>query len=173
MKSRTRARSIALQALYEIDVTGHPTGIVLEERIQEGELDAELGEFSRQIVVGVAPLFETLDRFIAEHAPEWPMEQVAAIDRNILRMALWEFAVYGGTPIKVAINEAVELAKTYGSDSTPRFVNGVLGSLAARQSEIRDALKKVIPKRDISPGGEIEGPPNGEEHDAPAPGDAE
>jgi N utilization substance protein B len=147
MKSRTKARSLALQALYEIDVAGHPPGIVLEERIQDGELDAELSEFARQIVTGVAPLFDILDTFIAEHAPEWPLDQVAVIDRNILRIALWEFAVYGETPIKVAINEAVELAKTYGSDSTPRFVNGVLGSLAARQNEIRDALKKRITER--------------------------
>ena len=144
MKSRTRARSIALQALYEIDVVGHLPGVVLEERLAEAELEADLHEFARAIVVGVAPLFETLDRFIAVHAPEWPLDQVAVIDRNILRIALWEFAVYGETPIKVAINEAVELAKEYGSDSTPRFVNGVLGSLAARQTEIRDALKKII-----------------------------
>jgi N utilization substance protein B len=150
MKSRTRARSIALQALYEIDVAGHPIGSVLAERIEDGELDAELGEFARQIVVGVAPISEALDKFIAEHAPEWPMDQVAVIDRNILRIALWEFAVYGETPIKVAINEAVELAKTYGSDSTPRFVNGVLGSLAARQNEIRTALKKIIPDQDAT-----------------------
>jgi transcription antitermination protein NusB len=144
MKSRTRARSIALQALFEIDLTGHLPGIVLEERLSEGELDGDLAEFARAIVVGVTPLFETLDRFIAVHAPEWPLDQVAVIDRNILRIALWEFAVYGETPIKVAINEAVELAKEYGSDSTPRFVNGVLGSLAARQNEVRDALKKMI-----------------------------
>jgi transcription antitermination protein NusB len=144
MKSRTRARGIALQALSEIDVVGHQPGIVLEERLAESEVDGELAEFARAIVVGVAPLFETLDQFIAVHAPEWPLDQVAVIDRNILRIALWEFAVYGETPIKVAINEAVELAKEYGSDSTPRFVNGVLGSLAARQTEVRDALKKII-----------------------------
>lgn len=154
MKSRTKARSLALQALYEIDVAGHPPGIVLEERIQDGELDAELSEFARQIVTGVAPLFDTLDTFIAEHAPEWPLDQVAVIDRNILRIALWEFAVYGKTPIKVAINEAVELAKTFGSDSTPRFVNGVLGSLAARQNEIRDALKKRIAEKGAAPSNE-------------------
>lgn len=143
MKSRTRARGIALQALYEIDLTGHLPGIVLEERFQENELEADLAEFARLIVAGVTPLFETLDHFIAEHAPEWPLEQVATIDRNILRIALWEFAVYCETPIKVAINEAVELSKTYGSDSTPRFVNGVLGSLAARENELRIALKKT------------------------------
>jgi transcription antitermination protein NusB len=142
MKPRTRARSVALQALYEIDVSGHPPGSVIQERLEDGELEPELVEFTRQIVLGVAPMFETLDRFIAEHAPEWPLDQVAIVDRNILRIALWEFAVYGKTPIKVVINEAVELAKTYGSDSSPRFVNGVLGSLAARQNELQQALKQ-------------------------------
>jgi len=148
MKSRTRARGIALQALYEIDLAGHLPGVVLEERIQENELDNDLVEFVRQIVVGVAPLFETLDHFIAEHAPEWPLEQVATIDRNILRIALWEFAVFGETPIKVAINEAVELSKTFGSDSTPRFVNGVLGSLAAQENDLRIALKNATSGKD-------------------------
>ena len=141
MKPRTRARSVALQALYEIDVSGHPLGSVIQERLEDDDLEPVLVEFTRQIVQGVAPMFETLDHFIAEHAPEWPLDQVAIIDRNILRMALWEFAVYGKTPIKVVINEAVELAKTYGSDSAPRFVNGVLGSLAARQNELTQALK--------------------------------
>ncbi|MCC7130343.1 MAG: transcription antitermination factor NusB [Anaerolineae bacterium] len=143
MKPRTRARSIALQALYEIDVAGHDPGVVLADRLQEEELEPELVDFASQIVAGVYPLTETLDRFIAEHAPEWPLDQVAIIDRNILRIALWEFAVYTHTPLKVVINEAVELAKTFGSDSTPRFVNGVLGSLAARQNEIQTILRNL------------------------------
>lgn len=142
MKSRTKARSVALQALYEIDVVGHPAEAVLAERLSENSLDDTLATFTRQIVLGVAPMFETLDHFIAEHAPEWPLDQVAIIDRNILRIALWEFAVFGETPIKVAINEAVELAKVFGSDSTPRFVNGVLGSLANRQNELQQALNQ-------------------------------
>ena len=146
MKSRTRARSVALQALYEIDVANHPPGGVVEERAEAAELDENLFDFALQIVLGVLPLSDKLDRFIAEHAPEWPLDQVAIIDRNILRIALWEFAVFEKTPIKVAINEAVELAKVYGSDSTPRFVNGVLGSLASRQNEIRQALKRLIEK---------------------------
>ena len=143
MKSRTRARAAALQALYEIDVAGHPLGEVLQERATAEELDEKNAEFARQIVLGVWPVVKVLDQFIAEHAPEWPLDQVAVIDRNILRMALWEFAVSEMVPIKVAINEAVELAKIYGSDSTPRFVNGVLGSLAVRQNEIRQALKHL------------------------------
>jgi N utilization substance protein B len=143
MKSRTRARAAALQALYEIDVAGHPPAEVLQERVADGSLDEKNSEFARQLVFGVWPVVKELDQFIAEHAPEWPLDQVAVIDRNILRMALWEFAVSEMVPIKVAINEAVELAKLYGSDSTPRFVNGVLGSLAIRQNEIRQALKHL------------------------------
>jgi N utilization substance protein B len=140
MKSRTKARSIALQVLYEVDLTGHKPGQVLDERLEEAGLDRDLSEFSRQIIFGVLGLVGPLDNFIAQHAPEWPLDQVAVVDRNILRIALWEFAVQGVTPVKVAINEAIELAKTYGSDSTPRFVNGVLGSLAARQNEIRQTF---------------------------------
>jgi transcription antitermination protein NusB len=140
MKSRTKARSIALQVLYEVDMVGHPPGNVLEERIIDEPIEQGLADFSSQIVFGVLPLVDKLDRFIAQHAPEWPMDQVAVVDRNILRIALWEFAVADCTPIKVAINEAIELAKIYGSDSTPRFVNGVLGSLAARQNEIKQSL---------------------------------
>jgi N utilization substance protein B len=144
MKPRTRARSLALQALYEIDLTGHAPGLVWEQRVAEEALDDTLADFARQIIMGVWPIASSLDGFIAVHAPEWPLDQVAIIDRNILRIALWEFAVYNKTPIKVAINEAVELAKVYGSDSTPRFVNGVLGSLAQRQNEIRQSLQNIL-----------------------------
>ena len=143
MKARTRARCVALQALYEIDVAGHPPAIVIENRFADETIDDNLADFVRQIVLGVCPVITELDQFIAAHAPEWPLDQVAVVDRNILRIALWEFAVSDKVPIKVAINEAVELAKVYGSDSTPRFVNGVLGSLAEKQNEIRQALKHL------------------------------
>lgn len=145
MKSRTKARGIALQALYEIDMTGHAPGTAIEERLSDDPLDDGLSEFVRQIVTGVLPITTKLDNFIAQHAPEWPMDQVAVVDRNIIRIALWEFAVEECTPVKVAINEAIELAKLYGSDSTPRFVNGVLGSLAARQDEIKQVFGEEEP----------------------------
>jgi N utilization substance protein B len=138
MKSRTKARGIALQVLYEFDLAGHPPVDALIERLADEPLDDGLADFSRQIVFGILPITEKLDILIAQHAPDWPMDQVAIIDRNILRIALWEFAVKGCTPVKVAINEAIELSKIYGSDSTPRFVNGVLGSLADRQVEIQN-----------------------------------
>jgi N utilization substance protein B len=143
MKARTRARCVALQALYEIDIAGHSPATVIEDRFADETIDENLADFVRQIVLGVYPLVDELDQFIAVHAPEWPLDQVAVVDRNILRIALWEFAVSEKVPIKVAINEAVELAKVYGSDSAPRFVNGVLGSLAERQNEIRQALKHL------------------------------
>ena len=140
MKSRTKARGLALQVLFELDLTDHLPGEVLRERLEDDPIEPVLLEFTIQIVNGVFPLFSKLDNFIAQHAPEWPLDQVAVIDRNIIRIALWEFAVSNCTPVKVAINEAVELAKLYGSDSTPRFVNGVLGSLANRQNEIHQAF---------------------------------
>ncbi len=140
MKSRTKARSVALQALYEVDISGHSPEAALQERLVDEPMEQKLAEFARQIVYGVLPIVTQLDNFIAQHAPEWPLDQVAIIDRNILRIALWEFAVAGVTPIKVAINEAIEMAKIYGSDSTPRFVNGVLGSLASRQDEIKHSF---------------------------------
>jgi N utilization substance protein B len=143
MKPRTRARSLALQVLYEVDIANHPPGEIYKLRLEENPLPDDVAEFARQIIFGVLPITQTLDHLIAKYAPEWPLDQIAAIDRNILRMALWEFAVYGETPLKVAINEAVELAKLFGSDSAPRFVNGVLGALAEHQSEIHQAVQNL------------------------------
>jgi N utilization substance protein B len=131
-RERRRARSNALQALYEIDSVGHPAEEVLQR--YEQDLSPEAQAFMRQIVLGALEASDQIDQLVAESAPEWPVEELAVIDRNILRLALWEFLIWGETPIKVAINEAVELAKRYGSDSAPRFVNGVLGSLAGRRT---------------------------------------
>ena len=143
MKPRTRARALALQVLYEVDIASHQPGDVLRDRLVETPLSDDLAEFARQIIFGILPLTHELDLLIAKYAPEWPLDQIAAIDRNILRMALWEFAVFHETPVKVAINEAVELAKQYGSDSAPRFINGVLGSLAEHQAEIKQVIQNT------------------------------
>ena len=145
MKPRSRARAIALQVLYETDIANnHLPGDVLKMRLEEVPLSDDLAEFARRIVFGVLPLTQDLYQLIAKYAPEWPLDQIAAIDRNILRIALWEFAVYRETPVKVAINEAVELAKLYGSDSAPRFVNGVLGTLVEHEHEIHQIIKTRI-----------------------------
>jgi len=144
MKSRTRARAVALQALYEYDLTGHPIGIILGNRFEEEEkLEEKYVRFTNNIVNGIYPIIPVLDSLISNYAPEWPLDQVASIDRNIIRIALWEYAVKKCTPIKVAINEAVELAKIYGSESTPRFVNGVLGSLVTNYDEYRNILDHI------------------------------
>lgn len=143
MKSRTKARAIALQALYEYDLSGHLLGEVLVNRFNEEPAEQKIEQFAHEIVFGVFPVVSDLDDIIAHYAPEWPLDQVASIDRNIIRIALWEFAVEKCTPIKVAINEAVELGKVFGSDSTPRFVNGVLGSLVAKYDEYKGIIEKL------------------------------
>lgn len=132
MKIRRHARIVAIQALYEIDLTTHPPAWVVEQRIRDEELPEQGIPFARHLVSGVLKFKNYMDGMIQKYAPEWPIDQMSPIDRNILRMALFEFRIDGQTPIKVAINEAVELAKLFGSDSAPRFVNGVLGSLAAQ-----------------------------------------
>ncbi len=141
MKSRTKARSIALQILYEVDLCGHQPGKILVDRFEEQTIDDSLKDFVSQIVSGVTDYKETLDEFISDFAPDWPLDQVAVIDRNLLRIALWEIAVYKKTPVKVAINEAVELAKLYGADGSPRFINGVLGGFIDNLNEIKISME--------------------------------
>ena len=121
---------VALKALYELDTTHHPVGVVLTQRLADERLSPAGEEFARTLVAGVLEHRATLDELIHHHAPEWPVDQMAVIDRNVLRIAIYEFHIAHLTPLKVAINEAIELAKTFGSDSAPRFVNGVLGALA-------------------------------------------
>lgn len=133
---RRRARGLALQVLYEVDSVGHPAERVLARHVDENQtLGPDGVEFLRRSVLGTLQEAPRLDRWIAACAPEWPVDELAVVDRNILRLALWEFRVSKETPVKVAINEAVELAKRYSSDSSPRFVNGVLGTLAGETAE--------------------------------------
>jgi len=133
VKIRRRARMVAIQTLYEVDLTNHLPEDVVEQRIADAQLPEQGIPFAHHLVLGVLESKAHLDERIQRFAPEWPIEQMSPIDRNILRMALFEFSVDGQTPVKVAINEAVELAKVFGSDSAPRFVNGVLGSLAGKK----------------------------------------
>jgi N utilization substance protein B len=134
VKVRRRSRILALQALYEIDTTHHPAGTVLDQRLAEDPLPDEGEAFARELITGVMKHQAELDELIQRYAPEWPVDQMAVVDRNVLRIAIYEFLISKATPTKVAINEAVELAKLFGSDSAPRFVNGVLGALATPAS---------------------------------------
>lgn len=140
MKTRRRARRVTLEALYEIDIAGHPPYDVLERRLLDHPLDEPGQQFATKIMEGVLEHQSGMDLVIARYAPEWPLDQMATIDRNILRIAIYEFLVDDETPVKVAINEAVELAKLYGSDSAPRFINGVLGTLADKIPQLRQEL---------------------------------
>ncbi|UCD10310.1 MAG: transcription antitermination factor NusB [Dehalococcoidales bacterium] len=127
---RRKARTIALQALYEIDTSGHKVDDVTGRLSAEEDLSEENKTFVRDIVSGVIENKEKLDQSISEHAPAWPIEQLPVIDRNILRLAIFEILIDNRVPVKVAINEAVELAKTFGADRSSKFVNGVLGSIS-------------------------------------------
>lgn len=130
MKIRRRARRVTLETLYEYDIAHHPLDEVLQCRLEDSPMENAGVEFATFLIYGVVENQPEMDKLIARYAPEWPLDQMAVIDRNILRIAIFEFLIDGSTPIKVAINEAVELAKTYASDSAPRFINGVLGTLA-------------------------------------------
>jgi N utilization substance protein B len=141
MKTRRRARRVTLESLYEIDIANHPPYEVIDRRIEDQPMESAGIEFAYQLLNGVLEYQIGMDKLITRFAPEWPVEQMAVIDRNILRIAIFEFLVDDDTPVKVAINEAVELAKLYGSDSAPRFINGVLGSLADQIPELRRELQ--------------------------------
>ncbi len=137
-RERRRVRSLAIQVLYEVDTAHHAHNDVLSRVIEENEtLSDDAVLFLTRIIEGVVDHADDLDEVVAKAAPEWPVDQLAVLDRNILRMALWELALSEDTPLKVAINEAVELAKRFGSESSPRFINGVLGTLAQRESELK------------------------------------
>jgi N utilization substance protein B len=132
---RRKARSIALQALYEIDSVQHDPEETLKNLREELKLSDETFKFAGELVNGVVRYKEKLDAQIHRYAPAWPIEQIAFIDRNILRLAIFEILIDNKIPVKVAINEAVELAKNFGGDSSSKFVNGVLGAISANISK--------------------------------------
>jgi N utilization substance protein B len=132
--TRHKARTIALQALYEIDSVARPAVTVVERYLADSGLSAENAAFVRELVAGAIQRRKEIDRHIQKFAPAWPVEQIAMIDRNILRLAIFEILFDNKVPTKVAVNEAVELAKAFGSASSAKFVNGVLGSVSALAS---------------------------------------
>ncbi len=131
---RRKARIITLQALYELDCSVHKPEEVLARLLEEKPLNDEAAEFAKSLIDGVLQNKREIDDVIRRFAPAFPVEQIALIDRNILRLAIFEILFDNRVPVKAAINEAVELAKSFGSDSSQKFVNGVLGSVAAIRS---------------------------------------
>lgn len=130
-----------LQALFEVDLVGHDPHAALTGRLQEIKLPEVGVRFCWELLRGVLDHRDALDAIVQEIAPEWPISQIAPIDRNILRLAAYEILYGVGTPPKVAINEAVEMAKIFGSDSSSRFVNGVLGTLLAQSQALLERLQ--------------------------------
>lgn len=137
---RSLARRVALQALYEIDSANHPIGEVLTHNIDYSPSRRSVRGYTTHLVRGIVDHRQKLDSVLQQYAPDWPIDQVAVIDRNILRIALFELGVETRTPIGVAIDEAIELAKLFGAENTPRFINGVLGTVADNLDEVRKYL---------------------------------
>ena len=127
---RHKAREAVIQALYEIDLAGHATAETTARIIEETQLPAESAAFAHELVAGVVGNRDKIDEQIRQYASAWPLDQMAVVDRNILRLAIYELLHNNKVPVKVAINEAVELAKSFGADSSPRFINGVLSSIS-------------------------------------------
>ncbi len=128
---RRKARIAALKTLFEVDSVDHSPDHILERQLEEHSLPDDAAAFARHLVRGVMENYERLDEVIRKNAPAWPLEQVAAVDRNILRLAIYEIVIDNKVPMRAAINEAIELAKAFGGEASPKFVNGVLGSVAA------------------------------------------
>src|SRR6476646_947086 len=124
--ARRKARVAALQALYAGDVSHHDPMTSLDRLAADEALTDAQQDFARVLVAGVLHDRDAIDDVIRQAAPQWPVAQIAAIDRNILRLAIREILMNNGAPIRAAISEAVELAKTYGSDNSAKFINGVL-----------------------------------------------
>jgi transcription antitermination protein NusB len=128
--TRRRARELVLQALYEMDVAGHDPTEALGRLLAGYHLQDEAADFPRSLLRGVLERRAEIDAVIERTAPAWPARQLSPVDRNILRIAIREFMMDNLTPVGAAINEAVELAKKYGSENSGRFINGVLGSVS-------------------------------------------
>lgn len=143
---RRKARTIALQTLYELDCSAHKPKEILARLLEEKALPDEAANFAGSLVEGVLHNKNGIDDVIRRFAPAFPVNQIAPIDRNILRLAIFEILFDNRVPVKAAINEAVELAKSFGSDTSKKFVNGVLGSVVTdrmQQGKQQEVVKKT------------------------------
>jgi len=138
--SRRRSRIVAFQTLFEADTAGRDVRQTLDRHLREARLTEDAAAFADRLVEGVDQHREAIDAVIQERAPAFPLEDMPPVDRNVLRLAIYEVLFDNQpAPLRTAINEAVELAKGYGSESSGRFVNGVLGAVALAASDSDDA----------------------------------
>lgn len=132
MSNRHLSRTIAMQTLYEWDFNHRSQKLteVLENSVKNQAVGLEDSSFIENLVKGVTKNFKEIDEIISKYAPEWPIDKITVIDRNILRLGIYELKFSDqDNPPKVIINEAIEMAKNFGSDSSGKFVNGVLGAV--------------------------------------------
>lgn len=131
MANRHLMRTVALQSLFEWDFNQKQGSLddIVERVFQEFAPGADDSAFARELSLGVAEHIDELDAMIVQTAPEWPIAQIPVVDRNVLRLGIYELKYLQDTPPKVAINEAVEMGKRFGGESCGKFVNGVLGTL--------------------------------------------
>lgn len=139
MSSRHVARSIVMQALYQWDFREKPSAAlpaIIDQQIEEFGVGVESEvTYIKETVNDIVTRLDELDAIIAEFAPNWPIRQMSLVDRNILRIGVYEITFNDSIPGKVAINEAIEIAKTYGGPSSGKFINGILGSLFKSMTE--------------------------------------
>jgi transcription antitermination protein NusB len=128
--TRHQARTLALQALYEADVAGHPIEEVLKRYMEDRSEPQPVRRYVERLLTGINANQKSIDQQISEAAPAFPIDQLPAVDRNILRIAIYELTSEADVPLKAAINEAVEIAKQFGGENSGKFVNGVLGTIA-------------------------------------------
>jgi transcription antitermination protein NusB len=146
MASRRKSREFALQMLFQWEVGRHSPAKVLASFLPANKADREVKEFARGLFEGTVAEVETIDRLLRRHAEHWKLERMAAVDRNVLRLALYELMHYPETPAAVVINEALELARRFSTAESVEFVNGVL-----------DAVRKALPPASVEPGVESGG----------------
>jgi N utilization substance protein B len=137
---RHLARIVALQTLFELEFAANSPDSVLERTLKVKALSGHGASFAGELVHGVLDNQERLNDTIKRFATVFPVDQLAPMDRNILRIALYEILIINKTPAKVAINEAVELAKEFGSDTSPKFINGVLGAVISKNNERKNQI---------------------------------
>lgn len=154
MSNRHLARSIAMQTLYQWDFKDQPTAAlpaIVDQNINEFGADLEEEKkFILDTVDGITDNLKDIDNIISHYAPDWPIEQLTIVDRNILRIGVYELKFSNNIPAKVAINEAIELAKSYGGQSSGKFVNGVLGAIyndMVKNGEIKATINEDKSKK--------------------------
>ncbi len=142
MSSRHQSRSIAVQILYEQDFYNNEKEIdqIIKERIATEDISKEQKKFIQALIKGVLKNFEELNKIIQKAAPDWPLERMSAVDRNIIRLGLYELMYIDNeeVPPKVAINEAIELGKDFGGETSGKFINGVLGTIYEEMKKVNE-----------------------------------